>query len=101
MHGLRCLARVCDGRALCTAEEGQDEPGFCGLLEELGVVVTIPTFDIIVLQVSRAAHSIGADVVSIARQMTAVCKKRARCCLVLASCARNLSRSALRQLFDL
>ncbi|CAK0787030.1 hypothetical protein CVIRNUC_010246 [Coccomyxa viridis] len=31
-------------------EEGEDEPGFCGLLEELGVVVTIPTFDIIVLQ---------------------------------------------------
>ena len=44
---------------LCSAEEGEDEPGFCGLLEELGVVVTIPTFDIIVLQVSTAASSIG------------------------------------------
>ena len=51
----RSHAMMCDGHVLCTAEEGEDEPGFCGLLEELGVVVTIPTFDIIVLQVIRAA----------------------------------------------
>ena len=77
---------------LCSAEEGEDEPGFCGLLEELGVVVTIPTFDIIVLQVSRAA----APCVGIPYQFP----DRRHCCalgaeswllLVLASSTRSQS----------
>ena len=53
-------------RCVGTVEEEEDAPGICGLLEELGVVVTIPTFDIIVLQVIRAACPTGYGDVSLA-----------------------------------
>lgn len=39
-------------------EDGDGQPSFWDLVEELGVVVTIPTFLIIVLQVTGSARPV-------------------------------------------
>jgi len=41
---------------LAADEDGEGQPSFWDLVEEIGVVVTIPTFAIIVLQVTLSAQ---------------------------------------------